>query len=66
MTRSKYLLGAITLCLVAVLLYFYGGSAAPSGQPPLVRLTPSNIADIKSSFNAARDEVRILALLSPT
>jgi hypothetical protein len=47
-------------------VYFYGGSQAPSGQPPLVRLTPENISQLEAAFNAAKGDVRVLVLLSPT
>ena len=60
----------IGLCLLAILAgviyYFYAGSAAPTGQPPLARLSPSNFNELRDAFNAAKDSVRIVALLSPT
>jgi hypothetical protein len=65
--RSKYILLAIlTLALVGVLFYLYGGSQVPSGQPPLQSLTPQTLAGIENAFNAAKNEVRVLLLLSPT
>ena len=67
MTRRKYILAVSAVILViAALVYFYGGSATPSGQPPLARLTAENISQVQSAFNAARDDVRVLVLLSPT
>jgi hypothetical protein len=44
----------------------YRDSHAPSGQPVLKSLTAQNIAEIKNQFNAAKDQVRVLLLLSPT
>jgi len=65
--KRKYSLGALVAVLVlAALLYFYGGSQAPAGQPPLDSLTARNVAEVKNQFNAAQDEVRVLLLLSPT
>jgi hypothetical protein len=57
------------LALVGVLVLgwrFYGGARVPAGQPPLVWLTPSNFDQLRSAFNAASGEVRIVLLLSPT
>jgi hypothetical protein len=66
MTR-KYILGAlVTVFLLAALIYYYGGSQAPSGQPLLKSLTAENAAEVKNQFNAAKDDVRVLLLLSPT
>ena len=64
--KRKYVPIAILLAVLVALLYFYRGSQAPPGQPPLQRLTAQNVADIKNAFNAAKDDVRVLALLSPT
>jgi hypothetical protein len=65
--RRKYTWPAIlTLALAGVLFYFYGGSQVPSAQAPLESLTPQNIAAFEDAFNAAKDDVRVLLLLSPT
>jgi hypothetical protein len=64
--KRKYILGALAVLVLAALVYFYGGSQAPSGQPPLDSLTARNLAEVKNQFNAAKDEVRMLLLLSPT
>ncbi len=37
-----------------------------AGQPPLARLTLQNVAQVKMAFNAAKADVRVLVLLSPT
>jgi hypothetical protein len=39
---------------------------APEGQPPLAWLAPGALDAIRGSFNEASDEVRVVALLSPT
>ena len=65
--KRRYVVGAILLALlVAAALYLYGGGQTPSGQPPLRNLTAENVVGIKNEFNAAKDEVRVLLLLSPT
>jgi beta-xylosidase len=65
--RGKYILGTLlAVMLVAALFYFYGGSQAPAGQPPLENITAQNVADVRSQFNSAKNAVRVLLLLSPT
>jgi hypothetical protein len=65
--KVKYILGTLLgVMLVAALVYFYGGSQAPPGQPPLESVTAQNVADVKNQFNSAKDDVRVLLLLSPT
>jgi hypothetical protein len=65
--KRQYILGTVlTILLMGGLVYFYGGSQAPAGQAPLERLTPENLANLKTAFNAASNDVRALLLLSPT
>lgn len=65
--KRKYILGApVAVLLLGALVYFYGGSQAPSGQPALQSLTAQNVTEVKNEFNAAKDDVRVLLLLSPT
>ncbi|HLM99896.1 MAG TPA: hypothetical protein VK335_11465 [Bryobacteraceae bacterium] len=65
--KLKYLAGAAaTVILLVLLIYVYAGSQAPQGQPPLQTLTVQNISEIRNQFNAAKDDVRVLLLLSPT
>jgi hypothetical protein len=52
--------------LVVLGRHFYGGEAVPTGQPRLVSLTSTNFDQLRSAFNAASGEVRIVLLLSPT
>ena len=56
----------VAAALAGGLVYFYGGSQAPVGQPPLHDLTSQNIVDIETAFNGAKDDVRALLLMSPT
>ena len=46
--------------------HFYGGEKVPAGQPPLVSLTSSNFHQLRTAFNGASGDVRIVLLLSPT
>ncbi len=65
--KHKYIwIAILTAGFIGALLYFYGGSQAPPGQPPLQSLTTRNVAEIANAFNAAKNDVRVLVLLSPT
>lgn len=65
MTRKGFLAIPAAL-LVGAGLYFYGGHTAPLTQPALVDLAPQTLSKIESAFNEAKDNVRLLVLLSPT
>ncbi len=57
----------VLLCVVTfVVVYFWGWSRTPRGQPPLTSLTPSNLEEFKHEFNNAADRTRLVLLLSPT
>ena len=64
--RKHILAGVGAVAAIGALVYFYGGSETPPGQAPLARLTPQNVSQVKTAFNAAKDDVRVLVLLSPT
>jgi len=65
--KRAYIVGAIPVALLAAaVFYLYGGGQAPAGQPPLQNLSTQSIGEIKNHFNAAKDDVRVLLLLSPT
>jgi hypothetical protein len=66
MNRKSVFIAALVVLIIAGLLYFYGGSQAPSGQAPLQNLTSQNVGEIRNAFNAAKDRVRLLILVSPT
>jgi hypothetical protein len=67
MIRRNHIIGVLGALVVAfALLYFYGGSTTPVSQPPLVRLTPENVSQVEAAFNTAKEDVRVLVLLSPT
>jgi hypothetical protein len=65
--NRKYIAGVILAALLAAAgFYLYGGGRTPTGQAPLENLRAQNVAEIKNEFNAAKDDVRVLLLLSPT
>lgn len=65
--KGKYILGAVVVTLLAAsVLYLYGGGRTPAGQAPLQNLRAQNVAEIRNEFNAAKNDVRVLLLLSPT
>ena len=65
--KKTYIVGAVLAALlIAAVLYLFGGSQTPSGQPPLQKVTAQNVVEIRNDFNAAKEEVRVLLLLSPT
>ena len=65
--KRRYIIGALPAALLlAAVLYLYGGGQAPSGQPPLRNVTAQSAGEIRNEFNAAKDEPRVLLLLSPT
>jgi len=39
---------------------------APAGQPPLAEMDARSMEGLKSEFNRAKDEYRVIALFSPT
>lgn len=63
MKREHTLLAIATLFAVLLHSCSYRGA---SGQPALENLTPQNVADVKTAFNAAKNDVRVLLLFSPT
>jgi hypothetical protein len=65
--KQRYVVGTVIgVVACIVLIYLYGGSQVPAGQPPLHRLTADSVSTIKNEFNSAKGEARVLLLLSPT
>ena len=46
--------------------YYFTGHQVPAGQLPLNDLTRASLDSLKSDFNRAPEQVRIILLLSPT
>jgi hypothetical protein len=66
MKRAYIVVGILVALLAAAGLYLYSGGQTPAGQPPLKNLSAQRVGEIKNEFNAAKDDVRVLLLLSPT
>jgi hypothetical protein len=66
MNRRTITLLALAFIVGAILFYLYGGSTAPQGQQPLLRLNAENLASLKDAFNGSASSVRVLVLVSPT
>ena len=65
--KRAYIVGAILVALLAAAgLYLYGGGQTPAGQPPLKNLSAQSVGEVKNEFNVAKEDVRVLLLLSPT
>ncbi len=65
--KRAYIVGAVVVALLAAAgLYLYGGGQTPAGQAPLQNLSTQSVGEIKNHFNATKDDVRVLLLLSPT
>ena len=65
--KRAHMVGAIPVVLLAAaVLYLYSGGQTPAGQPPLKNLNAQSVGEIKYEFNAAKEDVRVLLLLSPT
>jgi hypothetical protein len=50
----------------SAVLYISGGNQSPPGQPSLSDITAQTESTLKTSFNAAGQDVRLLLFLSPT
>jgi hypothetical protein len=64
--RKGIIFGSVMAFAFLVFFYLYGGSTAPEGQQPLVRLNISNLRSLKEAFNGSANSVRLLVLVSPT
>jgi len=66
MTRKRIIGFGLAVIVMLVFFYLYGGSTVPQGQQPLVRLNSSNVSELRDTFNASVNSVRLLVLVSPT
>ena len=66
-TRQTIILVALAIFVFLAMSGLLGGRGkVPPEQPALVRVNPSNLADLRSDFNAAADQTRVVLLLAPT
>ena len=69
MKRKKLfvaLLGLLAAVAVAAFAWMRFGHETPAGQPPLATLDAASLAALKTDFNGASNETRLIVLLSPT
>jgi hypothetical protein len=66
MRRKHFLISVAAAALAVALGYVYLGHTVPTGQPPLRNLAGRNLAPMADVFNAAKGDVRVMLLLSPT
>jgi hypothetical protein len=66
MNQKRVLFITALVILFGVVYYFYGGSSAPKGQPPLVSLGEENFSSLRDAFNDSADSVRVVVMFSPT
>jgi hypothetical protein len=64
--RLSILAVLVTAGLSGLGWHFYGGEKVPAGQLPMVSLTSVNFEQLRTAFNLAAGDVRVVLLLSPT
>jgi hypothetical protein len=64
--KAAALVAAGAIVVALVMRYYLVGHQVPAGQPPLIYLTSASLDSLRSDFNHAPDQVRIILLLSPT
>jgi len=57
---------AVAALVVVAASYKLGPRQTPPGQPPLLYLNNQNLEELRAAFNAAADQTRVLAMVSPT
>jgi hypothetical protein len=65
-SRKIALAGVIAALLIAAAWYQFGGHRTAPGQPPLAELSAAKLEQLRTDFNAAADQPRMILLLSPT
>ncbi|MGH9868040.1 MAG: hypothetical protein ACREAA_07755 [Candidatus Polarisedimenticolia bacterium] len=66
--KSLLVLFAAALILLAATLAWmrFAPRRVPEGQPPLATLEAGSLPAFRDAFNARSEQVRVLAMLSPT
>lgn len=64
--RTQAVFGAVALLLLVGAASQWRPANTPTGQPPLLELTDTNFAQLRTTFNQDTDRVRVVLLLSPT
>ena len=58
MPRRRVIVSVLSIVLAGLLYYFYAGSTAPVGQPPLMRLDAANFGELREAMSS-RLELRL-------
>ena len=66
MSKKSVVAVVVVLILLLGAAYLWVGSATPSGQDPLSKLTPSSFGGFEESFDQSSAGFRLVLLLSPT
>lgn len=67
MTKRGLALAAALAVVIGLGTYAYlADRSTPAGQAPLAEVDQTVFEELKTAFNAARGQVRVVALLSPT
>jgi hypothetical protein len=58
--------GIVGLGFLPFAYAYFNSHKSPAGQAPLSDLTAQSLEAFRTQFNAAKDRIRIILLLSPT
>ena len=64
--RTLFLFGLLLAVVGAFAFVRFATHDAPAGQPPLAYLDSTSLAALKTDFNRAAGETRLIVLLAPT
>ena len=65
-TRGRIVIAVIVISAAVLGQRQFGTHYTPDGQPQLLHLTAVSIETLRSDFNRAAGDVRVIVLLSPT
>jgi hypothetical protein len=64
--QRRIIVAVVVVLLASVWWYLYAGHHAPNGQESLVHLTEQSLDSLRTDFNLAASDIRVILLLSPT
>jgi len=64
--RVRITAAVVVAAVLAAAAYLLVAHRAPEGQPPLAMLDAGSMGALRTDFNAAAGQVRVIVLLSPT
>jgi hypothetical protein len=65
-TRGRIIIAVITISAAVLGQRQFGTHNTPEGQPELLHLNTVSVETLRSDFNRAAGDVRMILLLSPT